>query len=672
MRKTPSADAASGSALVSVIVTTKDSARTLEACLQSMRRQRNAEVELVVVDNGSTDATREIAARYADTVVTYGPERSAQRNHGAAITSGEHLLFLDSDMIVGEDVVAEGMAALRASGLPACIIPELSVGEGFWTRSRAHERSCYDGDDDIEAARLYTREAFDAAGGFDEDISGGEDWDLSQRVARGRSLPRTRSRILHDEGRLALGIAFQKRRYYAPGYLRYRRKHRAVARSQSNPLARAAYLRHWRRLVAHPVLTAGMIVLKAVEAGAVAEVAAEQALQRTRARARPSPGPSQVGVRPLLVTFGSVLHPDGGLQVRSRVLGETLARLGRPPVVVSTREPRAADTDACWARIIHVPARKPKWGLSLEFARLIRRSARGCDLVIIANAMFMPALTISGVRGVPVLWDTNECQTLHYSRLPRTPANLLKLAIWRGLETWAARRCRIAVAIGGAEAEQWVRLHPSLRGKLATVDHAAFTTAPDARAGGPGMDEIAGARIEGPLLVFVGNATAKHNAAAAAYIVDTLAPQLPESCTVVLCGPATERFQPRPQGARVLALGEVASVDPLIARATVCLAPLAAGAGVKTKVLHYLAHGRPVAGTPVAFEGLDGAPGLYAAGLGELPALVARLIADPEPEVIAEARATAQRSWLDEHHGRVHVTKQWQTALERLTSRPQD
>ena len=652
--------------MVSVIVTTRDSARTLEACLQSVRRQRNADIELVVVDNHSADATCEIAQRYADAVVTYGPERSAQRNRGAAVSRGGHLLFLDSDMIVGEDVVAEGLAALRDSGLPACIIPETSVGDGFWTRCRAHERGCYDGDDDIEAARLYSRAAFDAAGGFDVELSGGEDWDLSRRVAANRTLPRTRARILHDEGRLGIGIAYRKRRYYAPGYLRYRRKHRGAARAQANPLVRPAYLRSWRRLAAHPVLTGGMLVLKAVEAGAVAEVAAEQALQQRRRGTESPAEESAVARRPLLVTFGSVLRPDGGLQVRSRVLAETLAGLGKAPGVVSTREPEPHEAQTGWARFIRVPSRKPKWGLSMEFARLIRQSARGCDLVIIANAMFMPALTLSRVRGVPVLWDTNECQTLHYGRLPRTPANLLKLAIWRGLETWAARRCRLAVAIGDTEAEQWLRLHPSLQGKLATVDHAAFTaTLPDQN-GSAGVDDLLGEHIEGPLLVFVGNATAKHNAAAAAYIVEQLAPQLPASCTVVLCGPATERFRSQREGARVLALGAVAAIDPVIERATVCLAPLAAGAGVKTKVLHYLAHGRIVAGTPMAFEGLDGAPGLHAAALDELPALVSRLIAATEPAAAADARAFAQRAWLDEHHGRLRVTDQWRRALERL------
>ena len=46
----------------------------------------------------------------------------------------------------------------------------------------------------------------------------------------------------------------------------------------------------------------------------------------------------QPALRPLLVTFGSIIEPDGGLQVRSRILAESLASLGMPPTILSTRE----------------------------------------------------------------------------------------------------------------------------------------------------------------------------------------------------------------------------------------------------------------------------------------------------------------------------------------------
>jgi glycosyltransferase involved in cell wall biosynthesis len=273
--------------LVSVIVTTRNSGATIEACLRSVRAQTYPRVELIVVDNHSTDATPAVAQGLADRLLTLGPERSAQRNHGAEEAAGDFLLFIDSDMILSRDVLADCVAALRESGLPAAMVPEETVGEGFWTHCRILERSCYVGDDTVEAARFYTRQAFVDAGGFGSEWTGAEDWDLSRRVAQGRRLPRTQALIRHDEGRIRLRTLYRKRRYYGAGYLRYLREHGGGAAVRANPLLRGAYVRNWRRLAEHPLLTAGMISLKFIELIAVLQGALEQSLPK-RSRTAPS------------------------------------------------------------------------------------------------------------------------------------------------------------------------------------------------------------------------------------------------------------------------------------------------------------------------------------------------------------------------------------------------
>ena len=381
------------------------------------------------------------------------------------------------------------------------------------------------------------------------------------------------------------------------------------------------------------------------------------------ARAR-SGGPS----RPLLLTFGSVLRPDGGLQVRARVLAEELAALGMPPVVVSTRESISLTPPPPMLRAIHTPARKPRHGFSVELALLIRRAARDCDALILTNAMFMPVVALSGVR-LPVLWDTNECQTLHYRRLRPTATNRGRRAAWWRLERWAARRSSLAVATGDVEAASWLAIHPQLRGRMVTVDHAPFT---ESRLAGEARIQLGRwlpPSAEGPVVVFVGTLAAKHNAAAASWICDVLTASLPPAVTILLCGQGTERLRPPSGGARVVGLGVVDDVDAVIASADLCIAPLASGAGVKTKVLHYLAHGRQVAGTAVAFEGLDGAPGLVEASLPRLPEVIARLVAVPESAAAAERRAALQRTWLERRHGRSRVRAQWAAALRELSGR---
>jgi len=258
-----------GDSVVSVIVPTRNSARTLEACLKSVRAQVYPQVELVVVDNESTDQSLHIARRYCDISETFGPERSAQRNRGARLASGDFLLFIDSDMTLTPRVISDCLDAVSLTGAPAVVIPEISVGEGFLARCRALERSCYAGDDVVEAARFFTRGAFDASGGFDEDLTGPEDWDLSIRVAAGRRLPRALSAISHDEGRLQLGAVLAKKRYYAASSLQYWHKHGRSVLGQANLVFRPAFLRNWPRLLSHPILTAGVLSLKSLEAAAV-------------------------------------------------------------------------------------------------------------------------------------------------------------------------------------------------------------------------------------------------------------------------------------------------------------------------------------------------------------------------------------------------------------------
>ncbi len=246
---------------VSIIVTTRNSVETLHACLESIRRQVGAEIESIVVDNHSTDGTIEIARGLADRVIVRGPERSAQRNHGVEQASGRCVLIIDSDMILAPTVVAECVAATEG-GATAVTIPEISQGDGLWGRAKALERSCYVGDEDIEAPRFFPRETYLAYGGYDTDMVGGEDWDLPARMRGRETFSRTAAFITHLEGRPTLRELARKKYYYGQGFARYISKNPRLATRQ---VARPAYARHWRRLARTPVLTAAMLGMKTVE-----------------------------------------------------------------------------------------------------------------------------------------------------------------------------------------------------------------------------------------------------------------------------------------------------------------------------------------------------------------------------------------------------------------------
>lgn len=89
--------------LVSVIMTTLDSARFVEEALKSILAQTYQNWEMIVVDGGSTDGTTSILRKYADSRIHIfeckGLKRSAQLNHAIKKANGEYLAIMDSDDI---------------------------------------------------------------------------------------------------------------------------------------------------------------------------------------------------------------------------------------------------------------------------------------------------------------------------------------------------------------------------------------------------------------------------------------------------------------------------------------------------------------------------------------------------------------------------------------------
>jgi len=244
-------------------VPTKDSAATLEDCLVSIRRQ-TIPCTLVVVDNGSRDSTLSIARAFADLVLESGPERSAQRNAGARSTSESLIGFIDSDMVLDPRVVEGALDAFHR-GAATVVVPEVTIGNGFWARVSAYERSFYVNNEVIEAPRFFTRACFEDVGGFDEAMTGAEDWDLGLRTLDAGPRLRTTAVISHNEGNVHYFEICRKKGYYAKGVALFMRKHGTQALL---PLAARSWLRSPRAL-ANP-LGVGLVILKLGQGAAMA------------------------------------------------------------------------------------------------------------------------------------------------------------------------------------------------------------------------------------------------------------------------------------------------------------------------------------------------------------------------------------------------------------------
>jgi len=265
--------------LVSVIITTKNEEKHVEACLKSIAGQTYPSIECIIVDNSSTDSTKKIARRFTPHILDKGPERSAQRNYGALKACGEYLLFLDADMELTPDVIDEcvkvigqkTMSSRKNKSYKALVIPEKSIGSGFWAQCKILERSFYEGVDWMEAARFFQKYIFWELRGYDESLTGPEDFDLPQRLkARfgAESIGRITSYIYHNEGNLSLSESLKKKFYYGKRMRRYMHKseNRTAGMKQGNIISRfSLYFSHSRQLFRNPFVGVGMLYMKILD-----------------------------------------------------------------------------------------------------------------------------------------------------------------------------------------------------------------------------------------------------------------------------------------------------------------------------------------------------------------------------------------------------------------------
>jgi len=258
--------------IVSVIVTTKNEEKNVANCLNSIKNSINSinsDVEIIVVDNNSTDNTVEIAERFTDKLYNKGPERAAQLNFGVAKAKGKHILYLDADMILSKKVIEECVNKCEKEDCVALCIPERIIGKGFWIKIRDFERSFYNATC-IDAARFARKDKFLEIGGFDQTLDfGPDDWDFDRRIRQAGRVDIINASLYHNEGKFDLGHYLNKKNYYSKTvgkYIQKWGKDDPVVRKQLRPWYRllGVFVEHgkWRKLSRYPLLAFGIYLLR--------------------------------------------------------------------------------------------------------------------------------------------------------------------------------------------------------------------------------------------------------------------------------------------------------------------------------------------------------------------------------------------------------------------------
>jgi glycosyltransferase involved in cell wall biosynthesis len=183
--------------LISVVIPVYNGEKTIRQTLESVLNQTFTDFEVIVINDGSQDATLEIVANIADPrlkVFSYpNAGQAASRNRGLSQARGEFIAFLDADDLWTSDkleaqlrVLQENPQAAVAYSWSDCIDES-----GNFLREASHRTV----NGDVYAKLLLTdfldngsnplirRQAITEVGGFDESLPPAEDWDMWLRLA---------------------------------------------------------------------------------------------------------------------------------------------------------------------------------------------------------------------------------------------------------------------------------------------------------------------------------------------------------------------------------------------------------------------------------------------------------------------------------------------------------
>jgi len=185
--------------LISIIIPTLNSERTLEKCLKSIENQSYQNFEIVIVDGGSIDKTVKIAKKFNTTVIKVNIKNmSKQTNIGISNSNGLYIYRIDSDVILNPMILEKSIEKCEIEGYDGvCInwIPDESIS--FWAKVRKIEKESYvkhlnyvgaiKYDKNVAGATFLRRDVINSVGGFVENVpTFGEDFALFNKLAKSR------------------------------------------------------------------------------------------------------------------------------------------------------------------------------------------------------------------------------------------------------------------------------------------------------------------------------------------------------------------------------------------------------------------------------------------------------------------------------------------------------
>ena len=249
--------------LVSVIIPTFNSARHIVSCIESLMNQEYPNIDIILVDNFSSDQTCNLVENFKANVLKVKALRAEARNIGASVSKGDYLLHIDSDMILNPKIVCECVVKCEKEGYDALIIPEISIGDGYLAGCRSLQKKITENEQGYESVRFLRASTFASVGGYDEQLEAGEDFDLHFRVEAVAKISRITSSIKHNEGRLLLNEIVSKYKHYGQTISTYSEKNCLIVKQQKSLIE--IYIEKPHIIINNIKFTFGLLIMELLE-----------------------------------------------------------------------------------------------------------------------------------------------------------------------------------------------------------------------------------------------------------------------------------------------------------------------------------------------------------------------------------------------------------------------
>lgn len=176
-----------------VVIPSYNRSHIVGRAIESVLNQSYSDFEIIVVDDGSTDNTKEVVCQYMDSRIHYFFQEnsgvSAARNTGSKLAKGDYLVFLDSDDYVNDNWLKDFFTELQPN-LTDVVLCRSKITEDFKNDSSSF----------LAGTFAINKSVFYAIGMYDEKLRFGENTELNWRINFNNSRIKTieNSNIIYD------------------------------------------------------------------------------------------------------------------------------------------------------------------------------------------------------------------------------------------------------------------------------------------------------------------------------------------------------------------------------------------------------------------------------------------------------------------------------------------